>query len=93
MAEKQSYFVIDEERSTFTSMGSECLGAGVYGMSQRPDPDGGGDNFGVIVGRGGALHDSRQNSYGVAGWVWITNKETGERLWPADFNFRLACWY
>ncbi len=93
VAENQSYFVVDQERSSIKSMGSECLGEGTYGLEQRPDPNGGGDNFGIVVGRGGALWDTRQNANGLAGWVYITNKETGERLWHGDFNFRLACWY
>ncbi|MFK7814062.1 MAG: hypothetical protein AB8B59_16310, partial [Maribacter sp.] len=74
------------------STGSDCLGEGIYGLEQRPDPnDLNTPNFGVVVGPGGALWDSNVGANGVAAWAWITNRETGERLWISDFNFLIDC--
>ncbi len=91
VAENQSYYLVDAMRSSITSSGSDCLGEGTFGLEQRPDPsDSSTPNFGVVVGPGGALWDTNVGEIGLAGWAWITNKNTGERLWISDFNFLLG---
>ncbi len=90
--EEQIYYIIDGGKSCITSIGSDCLGEGTYGLEQRPDPnDPNTPSFGVVVGPGGALWDSNEGANGLAGWAWITDKSTGERLWISDFNFLIEC--
>lgn len=91
-AQDLHYYVVDPSRSTITSSGSDCLGEGTWGLEQRPNPnDPDTPNFGIAVGPGGALWDDHIGAYGLAGWVWLTNQDTGERLWEADFNFITRC--
>lgn len=90
--EDLSFYVIDAERSTLNAAGGDCLGEGSFGIEQRPDPDDlNTPNFGAQVGPGGANNDSRIGAVGLSTWAWITNKETGERLWIMDFNFLIDC--
>ena len=90
VGEDLNYYVINQENSYMVSLGSDCLGEGIYGFEQRPNPDNPAtDNFGVAVGPGGALWDSSIGDLGLAGWAWITDIQTGERLWSSDFNFTL----
>ncbi|MEW4925430.1 hypothetical protein [Algibacter sp. 2305UL17-15] len=84
--ENLNYYKIDDTRSTITSAGSDCLGQGVYGLTQRPE-----EKYGVQVGPGGAIWDSNVGAEGLGTWGWITDINTNERLWVMDFNFLLEC--
>jgi hypothetical protein len=92
--EEMSFYIIDSERSTLTSMGGDCLGEDgtTYGLVQRPDPD---DletpNYGAHVGPNGANYDSEAGANGLSTWGWITDLATGEKLWIMDFNFKFDC--
>jgi len=86
--EDQTYYVIDGERSFITTSGTKCLGEGTYRLMQRPDPnDQDTPNLGAIIGKGGAIWDNDQDALGLSTWAFITDVDTGERLWSVDFNF------
>ncbi|PCE63169.1 hypothetical protein B7P33_13130 [Sediminicola luteus] len=86
------FYVVDNSRSTITASGSDCLAEGTFGVEQRPDPDDpNSPNFGFLVGPGAALWDTREGSDGVAGWGWVFDLETKERISVLDFNFLLDC--
>lgn len=83
------FYVIDSERSTFSTNGGDCLGEGEYTLEQRPDPSNPDmPNFGAHVGPGGANYDSNKNAYGLSTWAYIINAD-GDRMWMMDFNFLL----
>lgn len=83
------FYVIDSENSVITASG-DCPQTGVFGVEQRPDPnDLNTPNYGSHVGPGGANYDSNVGALGLSSWGWLTDMNTGERLWKMDFNFRL----
>ncbi|MFD2725924.1 hypothetical protein [Hyunsoonleella rubra] len=95
-SEEMYFYIIDSEKSTIIAEGN-CVDyqnndiTGTYSVEQRPDPnDDSTPNFGVHVGPGGANFDSNIGAYGLAGWGWLTDN-TGARVWPIDFNFRIKC--
>ena len=86
-----NFYVIDSERSTITATG-DCPQTGTFGLDQRPDPnDTNTPNFGAHVGPGGANFDSNIGANGLSTWGWLTDFNTGERLWLIDFNFKIEC--
>ena len=91
-AEEMTFYSIDTERSSITATGGDCIAEGTFGIEQRPDPnDPNTENFGVNVGPGGAGLDSDLDAEGLSTWAWITDPNTGERLWVLDFNFTFEC--
>lgn len=47
-------------------------------------------NYGIHVGPGGANYDSNIGELVLSSWGWLTDINTGERLWKMDFNFRIV---
>ncbi|MFD2725927.1 hypothetical protein [Hyunsoonleella rubra] len=91
-SEDMHFYVIDHKRSTIKAEGGDCVQEGTFGVEQRPDPnDDNTPNYGVHIGPGGANYDSNVGAHGLAGWGWLIDKVTCERLWLIDFNFRLEC--
>lgn len=91
-SEDMSYYVIDAENSTLIATGGDCIAEGTFGLEQRPDPnDDNTPNFGAHVGPGGANFDSEIGADGLSTWGWITDVQTGERLWVMDFNLKFEC--
>jgi len=91
-SEDMSYYVIDSENSTLTATGGDCIAEGTFGLEQRPDPNNDNTpNLGAHVGPNGANFDSEIGADGLSTWGWITNNQTGERLWVMDFNFKFDC--
>jgi hypothetical protein len=91
-SEDMNFYVIDAERSTVTANGGDCIQEGTFGLEQRPDPnDDNTPNFGAHIGIGGANYDSDLNAVGLSTWGWLTDVNTGERLWLIDFNFKIEC--
>lgn len=87
--EDMNFYIIDSSKSVITASG-DCPQEGTFGLEQRPDPnDSATPNFGAHVGPGGANYDSNIGEYGLSTWGWLTDPNTGERLWLIDFNFRL----
>lgn len=85
-----NFYVIDSENSTVTATG-DCPQTGTFGVEQRPDPnDLNTPNYGSHVGPGGANYDSNIGELGLSSWGWLTDINTGERLWKMDFNFRIV---
>lgn len=88
--EDMYFYVIDSERSVVTAIGGDCAQEGTFGLTQRPDPnDPNTPNYGTHVGPGGANWDSNIGANGISTWGWLTDPNTGERLWLIDFNFRI----
>ncbi|MBC3759023.1 hypothetical protein H7U19_11440 [Hyunsoonleella sp. SJ7] len=91
-SEDMHFYVIDHKKSTIIAEGGDCVQEGTFGVEQRPDPnDDNTPNYGVHIGPGGANYDSHVGAHGLAGWGWLIDKVTCERLWLIDFNFRLDC--
>ena len=91
-SEDMSFYVIDSENSTLTASGGDCIAEGTFGLTQRPDPnDQNTPNYGAHVGAGGGNFDSETGAPGLSTWGWITDIQTGERLWVMDFNFKFDC--
>ncbi|EDP70549.1 hypothetical protein FBALC1_07318 [Flavobacteriales bacterium ALC-1] len=87
-----NFYVIDSERSTISAAGGDCVQTGDFGVEQRPDPnDLSTPNYGAHIGIGGANYDSDINAVGLSTWGWLTDVNTGERLWLIDFNFKIEC--
>ncbi len=87
--ESLHFYVIDKNNSTITATGG-CAQEGTFGVEQRPDPnDNNTPNYGSHVGPGGANYDSNIGADGLSTWGWLTDIQTGERLWLIDFNFRI----
>ena len=91
-SEDMHFYVIDDERSTISAEGGDCVQEGDFGLEQRPDPnDPNTPNFGAHIGIGGANFDSDLSAIGLSTWGWLTDLDTGERLWLIDFNFKIEC--
>lgn len=91
-SEDMDFYVIDSERSVMVAQGGDCVQEGTFGLEQRPGPNNPATpNFGAHIGAGGANYDSDVNAVGFSTWGWMTDPETGERLWLMDFNFRVEC--
>ena len=91
-SEDMHFYVIDDELSTISASGGDCVQEGDFGLEQRPDPDDPNTpNFGAHIGIGGANFDSDLAAIGLSTWGWLTDLDTGERLWLIDFNFKIEC--
>ena len=84
--EELKYYKVASRYSWLYALGGDCLGQGCYGLEQR------GENLRGQLGPNGAGFDSNIGEHGFSNWGWITDRHTGERLWPMDFDFRLKCW-
>ena len=84
IADLLSYYVVDETRSSMTASGCDERD-GEYTISHRPADQ----RYAFQVGPGGALFDSG-NDFGVSGWAFAINNETGESH-ILDYNFVTEC--
>ncbi len=84
VADDLLYYLVDESRSSMTASG--CAERdGEYTVSHRPSDQ----RYAFQVGPGGALFDTG-NDFGVSGWAWAINNDTGEEH-ILDFNFVTEC--
>jgi len=92
VAEDQSYYVIDGERSFIKIIGDCYEGAmGKYRLLQRPDPnDPDTPKYGAVIGPGGAIWDSNEGALGLSTWATIADMD-GNGLYLVDFNFLIDC--